>query len=85
MRPSRPRRSYSHVTMNERDRRRKVRLKARGLCTICGRKPLEGSWKCADCKKRDPDTARARMQKKLGSKPWVEGRQGRSPIDAPPS
>ncbi len=63
------------------DWRRKLRLKASGFCTTCGKKRLFTEWKCSDCARRARKTARERMRKTLGCKPRMEGGRGRPLID----
>jgi hypothetical protein len=83
-RPARLRR-YSYTSPNTMsaatDWQRKLRLQAKGICTKCGKKPLQGKWNCASCAKRMRTVARPRMRKMLSCKPWVEGGHGRPPID----
>jgi hypothetical protein len=64
------------------DWRRKLRLKAEGLCTICAKKQLQTVWRCADCAKRARESRRPQKRKSLGLKPWRPGGPGRPPIEA---
>jgi len=60
------------------DHKQKLLLKAAGLCAMCGKKPLQTKWRCADCAKK----ARIAARKRLGYKPWKKGGRGRPPIGA---